>query len=88
MVWRPALSPAPEGRDDRLRPLTRWLGGLGHAVSGPEFGLSIGRLRHHAAAALAALAPYDVVLTPTLAMLLVEVGALRDDTDPAAVFAA
>ena len=62
-----ALSPAPPGREDRLRPLTRWLGGLGHAVSGPEFGLAIGRLRQHAAAALAALAPYDVVLTPTLA---------------------
>ena len=44
-----ALSPAPPGREDRLRPLTRWLGGLGHAVSGPEFGLAIGRLRQHAA---------------------------------------
>src|SRR6476620_7185067 len=62
-----ALSPAPPCREDRLRPLTRWLGGLGHAVSGPEFGLAIGRLRQHAAAALAALAPYDVVLTPTRA---------------------
>jgi len=83
-----ALSPAPPGREDRLRPLTRWLGGLGHAVSGPEFGLAIGRLRQHAAAALTALAPYDVVLTPTLATPPVEVGALRDDADPAHDFAA
>ena len=37
--------------------------------------------------ALAALAPYDVVLTPTLAMPPVEVGALRDDADPARDFA-
>src|SRR6476469_436813 len=57
-----ALSPAPPGREDRLRPLTRWLSARGHAVSGPEFGLAIGRLRQHAAAALAALAAYDVVL--------------------------
>ena len=62
-----ALSPAPPGREDRLRPLTRWLSERGHAVSGPEFGLAIGELRQHAAGALAALAPYDVVLTPTLA---------------------
>ncbi len=82
-----ALSPAPPGREDRLRPLTRWLAERGHAVSGPEFGLAIGRLRQHAAAALAALAPYDVVLTPTLAAPPVEVGALRDDADPARDFA-
>ena len=79
-----ALSPAPPGREDRLRPLTRWLSERGHAVSGPEFGLAIGRLRQHAAGALAALAAYDVVLTPTLARPPVEVGALRDDADPAA----
>ena len=79
-----ALSPAPPGREERLRPLTRWLSGLGHAVSGPDFGLAIGRLRQHAAAALA---PYDVVLTPTLATPPVEVGALRDDADPARDFA-
>ncbi len=81
-----ALSPAPAGREDRLRPLTRWLSGLGHAVSGPEFGLAIARLRQHAAVALAALAPYDVVLTPTLATPPVLLGALRNDDDPARDF--
>ncbi len=80
-----ALSAAPPGREERLRPLTRWLSARGHAVSGPEFGLAIGRLRQHAAAALAALAAYDVVLTPTLASPPVpEVGSLRDDADPGA----
>jgi amidase len=74
-----ALSPAPPGREDRLRPLTRWLGGIGHAVTGPEFGLAIGRLRQHAAAALAAL--------PTLARPPALVGELRDDADPARDFA-
>ena len=82
-----ALSPAPPGREDRLRPLTRWLGDRGRAVSGPELGLAIGSLRRHAAAALAALAPYDVVLTPTLARPPARVGELRDDADPARDFA-
>jgi amidase len=83
-----AMSEAPPGREQLLRPLTRWLGGLGRAVSGPEFGLAIGRLRQYAAGALAALAPYDVVLTPTLSRPPVPVGALRDDEDPARDFEA
>ncbi|NPC95614.1 amidase [Nocardioides sp. zg-DK7169] len=77
-----ALSTAPAGREDRLRPLTRWLTERGRAVSGPEFGLAIGALRRYAAEALVALAPYDLVLTPTLASPPVPVGALRDDADP------
>jgi amidase len=83
-----ALSAAPEGREHQLRPLTRWLSERGHAVSGPEFGLAIGAMRRHAAQALVALASYDVVLTPTLASPPLPVGALRDDADPAADFAA
>lgn len=83
-----ALSPVPPGREDRIRPLTRWLADRGHAVSGPEFGLALGALRRHAATALSALAAYDLVLTPTLADLPMPVGALRDDSDPAADFAA
>ncbi|TWG92948.1 amidase [Nocardioides sp. J9] len=71
-----------------LRPLTRWLGERGAAVSGPEFGLAIGQLRRLAAQALVALAPYDAVLTPTLATLPLPVGAIRDDADPAADFEA
>ncbi|HJQ06426.1 MAG TPA: amidase [Nocardioides sp.] len=71
-----------------IRPLTRWLGDRGAAVSGPEFGLAIGQLRRYAADALVALAPYDAVLTPTLAQPPLPVGALRDDADPAADFEA
>lgn len=81
-----ALSTAP-GREHLLRPLTRWLSARGHRVSGPEFGLAIGEMRRLAAGALAALAPYDLVLTPTLAAPPLPVGALRDDDDPAADFA-
>jgi len=72
----------------RLTPLIRWLGERGERVSGPEFGLALGELRRIAAQALAALAPYDAVLTPTLAELPLPVGALRNDADPAADFAA
>ncbi|MGO4258360.1 amidase [Marmoricola sp. RAF53] len=72
----------------KLRPLTRWLGEKGEQVSGPEFGLALGELRRVAARTLETLAPYDVVLTPTLASPPLPVGALRDDEDPAADFEA
>jgi amidase len=78
---------APEQRA-RLRPLTLWLGELGEAASGPEFGLAIGALRRYAADALIGLAPYDAVLTPTLATPPLPVGAIRNDADPAADFEA
>jgi amidase len=80
------LSPVPEGTEDLLRPLTRWLRGRGREVSGPEFGLAVGELRRVAAGALRALAPYDAVLTPTLAQPPLRVGEIRDDADPARDF--
>ena len=72
----------------QLRPLTRWLGDLGEKVSGPDFGLALGELRRVAAGTLAAVAPYDAVLTPTLATPPLPVGALRNDDDPSADFEA
>jgi amidase len=91
-VWAVLTGLSTVGLDEeqraRLRPLTRWLGELGEAVSGPAFGLALGELRRVAARALAAVAPYDAVLTPTLAAPPLPVGALRDDEDPAADFAA
>jgi amidase len=81
-----AMSVVPPEQQPLLRPLTRWLSDRGRAVSGPEFGLALGELRRIAAGALTALAPYDVVLTPTLAAPPLPVGAIRDDDDPAADF--
>jgi amidase len=81
-----ALSVVPPEREHLLRPLTRWLTERGRAVSGPEFGLAIGAMRRFAAQALTALAPYDAVLTPTLAVPPLPVGAIRDDADPARDF--
>ncbi|GEP36865.1 amidase [Nocardioides psychrotolerans] len=83
-----ALSVVPPEREHLLRPLTRWLSERGRAVSGPDFGLAIAAMRRFAAQALGALAPFDAVLTPTLAAPPLPVGALRDDDDPAADFAA
>jgi amidase len=85
-----ALSTVPLPGDARpaLRPLTRWLGGRGEAVSGPGFGLAVAELRQVAASTLAALSSYDLVLTPTLASPPLPVGAIRDDDDPAADFEA
>ena len=83
-----ALSVVPPEAEHLLRPLTRWLSERGRAVSGPEFGLAIGELRRVAAGALTALAPYDAVLTPTLASPPLPVGAIRNDDDPAADFEA
>jgi len=81
-----ALSPAPAGSEGRLRPLTRWLQERGRSVSGPAFGLAIGELRRIAAAGLTKLAPYDAVLTPTLAQPPLRIGEIRDDSDPARDF--
>lgn len=70
----------------RLRPLTRWLGERGEAISGPEFGLALGEMRRIAAGVIRATSAFDAVLTPTLAALPLPVGALRNDDDPAADF--
>jgi amidase len=80
------LSPVPDGAEDLLRPLTRWLRDRGREVSAPEFGLAVGEMRRVAAGALRALAPYDAVLTPTLAQPPLRVGEIRDDADPARDF--
>jgi amidase len=80
--------PLPAGARPTLRPLTRWLGERGEAVTGPEFGLAMGELRRIAARTLTALSSYDAVLTPTLAVPPLPVGAIRDDDDPAADFEA
>jgi amidase len=83
-----ALSPVTPDHEPLLRPLTRWLAGLGRAYSGPEFGLALGAMRRYAADCLTDLAPYDAVLTPTLAVPPLPVGALRNDDDPEADFEA
>ncbi len=83
-----SLELLPDAERARVSPYNTWLGGIGMAVSGPQFGLAIAQLRQAAASVLAAVADFDVVLTPTLAVPPLPVGALRDDADPAADFEA
>ena len=71
-----------------MRPLSRWLGERGMAVSGPEFGIALAELKRIGARVLEAVAGYAAVLTPTLAMPPLPVGAIRNDDDPAADFEA
>jgi amidase len=83
-----ALSQVRPEQEVLLRPLTRWLSDRGRRVSGPEFGLAVGAMRRYAADCLTTLAPYDAVLTPTLAVPPLPVGAIRNDHDPEADFEA
>lgn len=80
------LTEIPPGTDHLMRPLTRWLRDRGWAVSGPDFALAVGELRRVAAGTLRTLAPYDAVLTPTLAQPPLLIGEIRDDADPARDF--
>ncbi len=89
-VWSVGAAswPLPDAAEARLRPFTRWLRDRGRAVSGPGFAAALVGMRQAAATVLRTLAPYDVVLTPTLAQPPALVGGLRDDDDPAADFEA
>ena len=80
------MAARPRRARGELRPLTRWLRGRGAAVRRPAFAEALVGMRQAAAAMLRALAPYDAVLTPTLAQLPAPVGGLRDDADPARDF--
>ncbi|MGP3923042.1 amidase [Streptomyces sp. 8N616] len=89
-VWAvlAGLAPVPPEREAELMPLTRWLREQGRAATGLEYARSLAAMQRVGRRLAAAVAPYDAVLTPTLARLPQPVGALRDDADPAADFAA
>jgi amidase len=88
-VWSVSatLTPVDPAEESRLRPLTRWLRGRGHATSAPEFARALADMQLAARRAIEATAAYDAVLTPTLATLPARVGELRDDADPERDFA-
>ncbi|WP_205857660.1 amidase, partial [Phytoactinopolyspora endophytica] len=74
--------------EDRLVPLTRWLRDKGRSVTGIEYALAMNSMQVTTREAAATWAPYDVILTPTLARPPALIGELRNDGDPAADFAA
>lgn len=87
-VWAvlAAATALPRGAESRLRPLTRWLRDRGRRISGPEYARAVATLHQRTRDIAVAWQQFDAVLTPTLAHPAVEVGALRDDEDPAADF--
>ncbi|MFE2432290.1 amidase [Streptomyces sp. NPDC059373] len=80
--------PVPPEREQELMPLTRWLRDQARHVSGTDYTRALAAMQAVGRKHAAAVAPYDAVLTPTLAQLPAPVGALRDDEDPEADFAA
>jgi amidase len=90
VVWSvlATLAPVPSGREHELMPLTRHLRERGLPVTGTGYAQAVAGMQTASREAIEALAPYDAVLTPTLADLPAPVGSLRDDDDPAADFEA
>ena len=80
--------PCSPSREHVLRPLTRWLRGLGRGHSAARYLAAVANLQLAAREALGQLLGYDAVLTPTLAQPPAPVGSLRDDDDPEADFRA
>lgn len=83
--------PVPPEREAGLMPLTRWLRDRARGVSATDYTRALGAMQAVGRKHARAVAGYDAVLTPTLARLpapVTGVGALRDDADPAADFAA
>jgi amidase len=64
----------PPEREERLRPLTRWLRERGNAVTAPELFHAQASLQFAVRAALPAVQRYDVILHPTLAQPPVPIG--------------
>lgn len=90
VLWSVAFAsiPVPPGREELLRPLTRWLRDTGRGHAATEWTAALGSVQLASRAAIAAVSGLDAVLTPTLAQLPALVGALRNDADPAADFEA
>jgi amidase len=78
----------PESAEPLLRPLTRWLRERGRAVSGTAYAEALAAVQRLTVEVALSWDGFDAVLTPTLAQPPLPVGALRNDGDPAADFAA
>ncbi|MPV36393.1 amidase [Georgenia subflava] len=89
-VWSvgPLQAPLPPEAEQQLVPLTRWMREVGRSYSGVQYADAVAALQHITRKVALAFSRFDVVLTPTLAQPPVPIGSMRDDTDPAADFAA
>jgi amidase len=75
------LTPVAPDREERLKPLTRWLRERGNAVTAPQLFHAQAALQFAVRSAMPTLARYDVILQPTLALPPVPIGHF-DDVDP------
>lgn len=89
-VWATGAAsiPLPPGIEDELTPMTAWLRARGRQVSGPEYAQALAGIQLLEHEVSVNWAGFDLVVTPTLAQPPASVGALRNDADPAADFAA
>ena len=76
------LAPVDPGREDRLRPLTRYLRGKGRALSAADLVAAQAYLQIVVRGAWKMLRQYDAVLTPTLASPPVPVGYFEEVEPP------
>lgn len=76
------LAPVPADREERLRPLTRYLRAKGNEVRAPELIFAQAYLQLTVRAAWKTLNEYDAVLSPTLASPPVPVGHFEEVEPP------
>ncbi len=80
--------PIDPALEERLVPLTRWLRDKGRSTTGLAYAQAHLGIQLTSREVAASWAPFDLVLTPTLAVPPAPIGSLRDDDDPAGDFAA
>lgn len=89
-VWTTGAAsiPLPDGAEDFLTPMTAWLRARGRQVTGAGYAQALAAIQLLEYEVAQNWGDLDVVLTPTLAQPPAFVGAIRNDADPAADFAA
>ena len=89
ILWAVSAAGVPvgAGKEELLKPLTRWLRELGRATPAPRFTGALAVLQLASRRAVERTAGYDAVLTPTLARLPAPVGWFAETGDPAEEFA-
>ncbi len=83
-----ASIPLTDQHELSLRPITTWLRDRGKTATAVQLASAVAATRSATRSILQQFAPFDVIVTPTLAALPAPIGSLRNDSDPAADFAA
>ncbi len=81
-------APVDPAKEHLLTPLTRWLRETGRGISALAYADALAGVQRLTREIAATWSAVDVILSPTLAQPPAKVGALRNDSDPAADFAA